>query len=79
VVITPRFLANFRFVTPNQEDPKEPSPPEAVSEPASPASSVDRARTASESVQPLREIGGRDGLEPTRYGDWEWRGRCIDF
>ncbi|HLZ96943.1 MAG TPA: DUF1674 domain-containing protein [Steroidobacteraceae bacterium] len=27
----------------------------------------------------LREIGGRGGPEPTRYGDWELRGRCIDF
>lgn len=27
-----------------------------------------------------REIGGRkSGLEPTRYGDWEKDGRCIDF
>jgi hypothetical protein len=26
-----------------------------------------------------REIGGREGLEPTRFGDWEVRGRCIDF
>ena len=26
------------------------------------------------------EIGGRkQGLEPTRYGDWEKNGRCIDF
>jgi hypothetical protein len=25
------------------------------------------------------EIGGRQGLEPTRYGDWEKGGRCIDF
>lgn len=32
----------------------------------------------SESAAP-REIGGRDGLEPTRYGDWEKNGRCIDF
>ena len=29
---------------------------------------------------PVREIGGRkDGLDPTRYGDWEKNGRCIDF
>jgi hypothetical protein len=29
---------------------------------------------------PAREIGGRrDGPEPTRYGDWEKNGRCIDF
>jgi hypothetical protein len=25
------------------------------------------------------EIGGRQGPEPTRYGDWEKDGRCIDF
>ena len=25
------------------------------------------------------EVGGRGGLEPTRYGDWEKNGRCIDF
>ncbi|MBK7249970.1 MAG: DUF1674 domain-containing protein [Gammaproteobacteria bacterium] len=25
------------------------------------------------------EIGGPQGPEPTRYGDWERRGRCIDF
>jgi hypothetical protein len=30
-------------------------------------------------VPTLREIGGRDGPEPTRFGDWEKNGRCIDF
>ena len=25
------------------------------------------------------EIGGPSGPEPTRYGDWERGGRCIDF
>jgi hypothetical protein len=25
------------------------------------------------------EIGGPQGPEPTRYGDWERKGRCIDF
>ena len=25
------------------------------------------------------EIGGRKGPEPTRYGDWEVNGRCVDF
>jgi hypothetical protein len=29
--------------------------------------------------QPVREVGGRPGPDPTRYGDWELRGRCIDF
>jgi hypothetical protein len=27
----------------------------------------------------VREIGGVSGPEPTRYGDWERAGRCIDF
>lgn len=26
-----------------------------------------------------QEIGGPKGLEPTRYGDWERKGRCVDF
>ena len=31
-------------------------------------------------AQPLPvEIGGRNGPDPTRYGDWEKNGRCIDF
>jgi hypothetical protein len=28
----------------------------------------------------VREVGGRkDGTEPTRFGDWEKQGRCVDF
>ena len=34
---------------------------------------------AAEDAAPAPEIGGRDGPEPTRYGDWEKNGRCIDF
>ncbi len=26
-----------------------------------------------------KEVGGPKGPEPTRYGDWEKKGRCIDF
>lgn len=26
-----------------------------------------------------KEIGGPQGPEPTRYGDWERNGRCSDF
>ncbi|NIJ69683.1 DUF1674 domain-containing protein [Xanthomonas sp. 60] len=29
-------------------------------------------------VEP-KEYGGRGGLDPVRYGDWEKNGRCIDF
>ena len=26
-----------------------------------------------------KEIGGPPGPEPTRYGDWQYNGRCTDF
>ncbi|ANT62049.1 MULTISPECIES: DUF1674 domain-containing protein [Roseobacteraceae] len=26
-----------------------------------------------------KEYGGRDGLDPARYGDWEKKGIAIDF
>ena len=35
--------------------------------------------TQTSSEKQAKEIGGPKGLEPTRYGDWEKRGRCIDF
>ena len=40
-----------------------------------------RRKTTQERAQPepVEEIGGPKGLEPTRYGDWERKGRCIDF
>lgn len=35
--------------------------------------------TAEVSSEQPREIGGRKGPDPVRYGDWEKNGRCIDF
>ncbi len=31
------------------------------------------------SLKEVEEIGGRKGPDPTRYGDWEKNGRCVDF
>jgi hypothetical protein len=42
--------------------------------PSTPPADADTA-----AANPPAEIGGRDGPEPTRFGDWELRGRCIDF
>ena len=36
------------------------------------------ARKDSAEIQ-AGETGGPKGPEPTRYGDWEKKGRCIDF
>ena len=37
-----------------------------------------RAEAAARGEKPA-ETGGPEGLEPTRYGDWEKAGRCSDF
>jgi hypothetical protein len=37
-----------------------------------------RAVVKNEGEKP-EEIGGPGGPEPTRYGDWEINGRCVDF
>ena len=37
-------------------------------------------RKAAQNAKPLpKELGGRDGPEPVRYGDWEKKGLAIDF
>ncbi|PIR38665.1 MAG: hypothetical protein COV35_05755 [Alphaproteobacteria bacterium CG11_big_fil_rev_8_21_14_0_20_39_49] len=35
--------------------------------------------TEQEENSETQEHGGPKGLEPTRYGDWEKGGRCVDF
>lgn len=37
------------------------------------------AKTPAPPVQKSGEQGGPKGPEPTRYGDWEQKGRCTDF
>ena len=37
-----------------------------------------RAEAEAKGEKPV-EVGGPKGLEPTRYGDWERAGRCVDF
>ncbi|MBF9038212.1 MAG: DUF1674 domain-containing protein [Proteobacteria bacterium] len=36
-------------------------------------------RAEAEAVKLPKELGGRDGPEPVRYGDWEKKGIAIDF
>jgi hypothetical protein len=61
----------------NRSAAKRPLPPaaeRALAEAA--ARRVERDRIASERP---KEIQGRDGPEPTRYGDWEVNGLTSDF
>ena len=39
-----------------------------------------RRRAAEANAQPAaKELQGPKGPEPTRYGDWQYKGRCTDF
>ena len=41
---------------------------------------AERAPAASRRPGPLPpELDGPKGPEPTRFGDWEQKGRCTDF
>jgi hypothetical protein len=51
------------------------SPAAAALKPKTPESTPAPA-AAPEAVA---EIGGPKGPEPTRFGDWERKGRCSDF
>lgn len=55
------------------------APENSESDPHSESSERDRVDKPLAPAEMPREIGGRAGLEPTRYGDWEKNGRCIDF
>jgi hypothetical protein len=43
------------------------------------ASNASTDNTPEETSERPPEIGGPKGPEPTRYGDWEVKGRCSDF
>ena len=47
--------------------------------PASPTPLVPAPLVPLPAVPAPKEIGGPTGPEPTRYGDWEYNGRCTDF
>jgi hypothetical protein len=49
-----------------------------ISSAPNPTESESAAAESAAGIQ-RREVGGRDGPDPTRFGDWEKAGRCIDF
>ncbi len=42
------------------------------------AEAEERRKAAKAQELPV-ELGGRDGPEPVRYGDWEKKGIAVDF
>ena len=43
------------------------------------AEAEERRKRAAELSPAPKELGGRDGPEPTRFGDWEKKGITSDF
>jgi hypothetical protein len=62
----------------NPEPPPE-SPQRSLTGAAARALAEAQARRAAREAQAAREIGGRGGLDPARYGDWEVKGIACDF
>ena len=59
--------------------------PEDTPNPALPAAAqralaeAEERRRKAKGLDLPQELGGRDGPEPVRYGDWEKKGLAIDF
>ncbi len=60
-------IRGYRQVTDNDKDKPVPG------------SDTVRPQPADDDARRERPTPEGDGLDPTRYGDWEKNGRCIDF
>jgi len=58
-------------------DPRNASAPQGT--PQAPSDAQPEAAAIAVTAAKAAETGGPAGPEPTRYGDWERKGRCIDF
>jgi len=59
------------------QNPESTAPAHAQEQvPPAPGTAAPQAQAQ---VPQAPEYGGRGGLDPVRYGDWEKNGRCIDF
>jgi hypothetical protein len=87
------YAKSMGMPTSSTADPSLPTPADAASKrPANPlpeaaaralaetaARRTERGNTEAGKSQAKNEIGGRGGLDPTRYGDWEINGLASDF
>lgn len=59
----------------NSETGKRPLPPAAIRA----LKEAEERRKLENPQEPPKEVGGRGGADPARFGDWEVNGRAIDF
>lgn len=60
-------------------DPRRTDLPPAAQRALAEAEARRKAAKAEADAERPTELGGRDGPEPVRYGDWEKKGIAIDF
>jgi hypothetical protein len=60
-------------------DPAEKRPLPSAAERALAEAAARRAERDRKTTEQRKESGGRGGLDPTRYGDWEKDGLISDF
>jgi hypothetical protein len=63
-----------RTKSPPERRPLSPAAERALAEAEARRAELDR-----KAAERPKEVGGRDGPEPTRYGDWEINGLTSDF
>lgn len=74
------MTANVDSLTPRESaDGKHTGAERHLPEAAKRALAEAAARRAHQVLQRSPERGGRDGLDPVRYGDWELNGIAVDF
>jgi hypothetical protein len=69
--------AGFVAHLPRMHNDSKNAPAAAAAEAGASATTAAEAQRTAQQIP--RELGGPQGPEPTRYGDWERKGRCIDF
>ena len=74
-----RNSANSGRLSGMQESQQQRARVSNVNEPDGTVDDPASARETEVKATKPREIGGPKGVEPTRFGDWERAGRCIDF
>ena len=79
LVLQRETVAPFRSMPSLTNDRGSAPAAPAASAPSGPVAPLPATAASAPPASPAREIGGRNGPEPTRFGDWEKGGRCIDF
>lgn len=66
-------------MTENDDNQAQPLPPAAIRALEEAAERRKQRELLYAEGKAEAEKGGPKGLEPTRYGDWERKGRAVDF